>query len=102
MMNYTVVLSVDALEDLREIALYIQSYAPEKAAPFVHDIIDYFEDTLSQFPMSGVMYLKVIRKLTYKKHTAFYVVNEAESVVEILHIVDLAKPLAERGVEFGE
>jgi len=42
MKSYTITFSVDALEELREIALYIQSYNPEKAEPFVNDIIDHF------------------------------------------------------------
>lgn len=100
-MNYTVTLSEDALEDLREIAHYIESFAPEKSELFVSDIIDHFESVLGQFPHSGKLYLKQIRKLTHKKHTAFYLVDDRRRIVEILHVVDLAKPLEERGINLG-
>lgn len=97
-MNYTTKLSEDALKDLEDAAHYVQSYAPEKAEPFVHEMINHFEAVLSQFPRSGKVYLKHIRKLSYKKHTAFYIVDEEAKTVEILHIVDLSKPLEARGI----
>ncbi|WP_181389807.1 type II toxin-antitoxin system RelE/ParE family toxin [Leucothrix pacifica] len=100
-MSYTVTLSEDAFEDLREVAHYIESFAPEKAEMFVGDIIDHFENVLGQFPHSGKLYLKQIRKLTYKKHTAFYIVDDEYRSVEILHVIDLAKPLEERGIDLG-
>jgi len=96
--RFSVTFSSDAQEELREIALYIQSYDPEKAEPFVNDIIDHFVEVLGRFPESGKLYLKPIRKLSYKKYTAFYVVDEQRSEVEILHLVDLAKPLHARGI----
>jgi len=97
-MNYTTKLSEDALKDLEEVAHYVQSYAPEKAEPFVHEIVDHFEQVLSQYPRSGKVYLKHIRKLSYNKYTAFYIVDEETQTVEILHIVDLSKPLEARGI----
>lgn len=99
-MNYSINFSDEAQEELRDIALYIKSYNPEKAAPFVNDIIDHFEEVLGRFPKSGKIYLKQIRKLTYKKYTAFYVVDEEHIEIEIIHIVDLSKPLEARGINF--
>ena len=78
---------------MREIALYFQTYNPAKAEPFVNAIIDYFSETLGEFPNSGNVYLKDIRKLTYNKYTAFYRVNKSLEQVEVIHIVDLTKPL---------
>ena len=59
-MNYSINFSDEAQEELRDIALYIKSYNPEKAAPFVNDIIDHFEEVLGRFPKSGKIYLKQI------------------------------------------
>jgi len=98
-MAYNITFSPEAQEELREIALYIQEYDPDKAIPFVDDIIDHFENTLGQFPESGILYLRGIRKLPYKKYTAFYVVDEAHLEVEIIHLIDLAKPLEARDVQ---
>ena len=99
-MKYQIGFSEEAQDELREIALYIQSYNPEKAEPFVNEIIDHFEEVLGRFPKSGKVYLKHIRKLTYKKYTAFYVVDEERREIEIIHIVDLTKPLDARGIDF--
>lgn len=71
MKRYTITFSSDAQEELKEIAHYVQSYDPEKAEPLVNAIIDYFEEVLEAFPNAGNIYLKGIRKLTYKKYTAF-------------------------------
>ena len=99
MMNFSVCYTKDAQEELREIALYIQSYDPVKAEPFVNSIIDYFDEILTDHPKSGKAYIKNIRKLTYKKYTAFYRFNKHRKEVEIMHVVDLAKPLEIRRIE---
>lgn len=98
-MNYSVTFSKEAQEELRETALYIQKYNPAKADPFVNSIMDYFTDTLGEFPNVGVRYAPKVRKLTHKKHTAFYTVNEQQEEVFILHVVDLTKPLKARDIE---
>ena len=100
-MNYHIGFSEEAQDELREIALYIQSYNPDKAESFVNGIIDHFEEVLGRFPKSGNVYLKHIRKLTFKKYTAFYVVDEEHLEIEILHVVDLTKPLEARGIDLG-
>ena len=98
-MNYSVSFSKEAQEELRETALYIQQYNPAKADSFVNSIMDYFTDTLGEFPNVGVRYTPKIRKLTHKKHTAFHTVNEQQKEVFILHVVDLTKPLEAREIE---
>lgn len=100
-MSYRIVFSTEAEEELQEIALYMQGYDPKKAELLVNAIIDYFNEVLAVFPKSGKVYLKHIRKLTYKKYTAFYVVNEKLLEIEIIHLVDLAKPLEARGIDLG-
>ena len=99
-MDYSVQYITSAQEDLREIALYIQTYNPDKAEPFVNSIIDYFSETLGEFPNSGKVYIKDIRKLTYNKYTAFYRVNKSLKSVEMIHVVDLTKPLEAREIDF--
>ena len=98
-MNYSVTFSKEAQEELTETALYIQKYNPVKAVTFVNSIMDYFIDTLGEFPNVGVRYTPKIRKLTHKKHTAFYTLNEQQQEVFILHVVDLTKPLEARDIE---
>lgn len=97
--GFTVRYTKDAQDELRELVLYIQSYDPKKAEPFVNAIIDYFNEILTDHPNSGKLYIKGIRKLAYKKYTAFYRVNEQKREVEIIHLVDLGKPLEARRIE---
>ena len=98
-MGFSIRFTESAQEELREIALYIQTYNPDKAEPFVTSIIDYYSDTLAQFPKSGILYLKDIRKLNHNKLSAFYRINETIQIIEIIHIVDLTKPLEARNIE---
>lgn len=98
-MSYSIHFTGDAQEELREVVLHIQTYNPEKAEPFVDAIIDYFTDTLTEFPRSGRLYIRDIRKLTYKKHTAFYRVDEVNNHIVVIHVVDLTKPLEARSIE---
>lgn len=98
--SYRVVVTESASQDIEEIAEFIAQDKPQASKRFVKELVKAFINSLSNSPEIGGVYQGDIRKLTYKKYTAFYRVNALKKRVEILHIVNLTKPLSARNIEF--
>jgi plasmid stabilization system protein ParE len=97
---YEVEIMPQADEELAEIAYFIALNNPKNSQGFIVELVETLTSSLSSSPEIGTVYQGNIRKLTYKKYTAFYRVNELKKRVEILHIVNLTKPLSTRNIEF--
>ncbi len=100
METYNVEIMPQAENELFEIGYFITLNNPKNSQRFIAELVDVFTDSLSNLPEIGSVYQNDIRKLTYKKYTAFYRVNALKKRVEILHIVNLIKPLSVRNIEF--
>ena len=87
-----------AEQELEDIAYYIAQDNPDRAIKFVRSLIAFFRKILSVYPESGVLYKSDIRKITYKHYTAFYFVDKKQHCVNIIHIVNLGKPLSARDI----
>ena len=98
--SYKVVITQCANKELAEIAYFIALDKPQVIKRFIKELGENFINSLSTSPEIGVVHQGDIRKLTYKKYTAFYRVNALKKRVEILHIVNLTKPLSARNIEF--
>jgi plasmid stabilization system protein ParE len=98
--SYRVVVTASANQELEKIAEFIAQDKPQSSKRFVKELVKAFINSLSNSPEIGTVYQGDIRKLTYKKYTAFYRVNNFKKRVEILHIVNLIKPLSTRNIEF--
>lgn len=98
---YRVLYTENARQDLEDIFSYIAFDSLENALSFADELKTHFDDTLSVFPNGGTLHNKSkgVRKHSYKGYTAFYHVP-TEDTVEVLHVVNLSKPLAMRGIEF--
>jgi len=99
-MEYLVKIMPQAEQELEDIAYFIALDNPVRAETFVRELVKSFNSTLSVFPESGTVYRGNIRKLTHKGYTAFYRVKKITLLVEILHIVNLRKPLSARNINF--
>lgn len=97
---YQVRYTENARQDLEEIFSYIAMESLENALSFADELKTHLDDALSVFPNGGTLHNKAkgVRKHSYKGYTAFYHVP-TEAVVEILHVVNLGKPLSVRGVD---
>ena len=100
---YSVQYTQTAQQDLVEIAVFIASDNVERALSFVSELEQHFYALLSIFPNAGYLHntARGIRKKSYKGYTAFYHVID-ETVVEVLHVVNLEKPLHVRGITLDE
>ena len=98
--SYKVVITQCANKELAEIAYFIALDKPKISKRFIKELGATFINSLSSSPEIGEVYQGDIRKLTYKKYTAFYRINTLKKRVEILHIVNLTKPLSARNIEF--
>ena len=87
-----------AEQELEDITYYIAQDNPDKAIKFVQSLIDFFRKMLSIYPESGVLYKGNIRKIAYKHYTAFYFIDKKQQCVNIIHIVNLGKPLSVRDI----
>lgn len=97
---YDVEIMPQAEEELLEIGYFIALNNPKHSLRFMDELVAAFTGSLSTSPEIGEVHQGDIRKLTYKKYTAFYRVNRLKKRVEILHIVSLVKPLSVRNLEF--
>lgn len=97
---YEVKIMPQADEELEDIAYFIALDSPQASQRFVAELVAAFIKVLGYFPESGLVHKSDIRKFSYKGYTAFYRINVLEKQVEILHIVNLTKPLFARNVEF--
>ena len=100
-MTRTFILSPAAKQDLRDILHYKAEYDIDYAFDFVDKLVERFKETLSAFPESGSVYEGDVRKIAFEGYTAFYTIEAAPESIDILRIVDLGKPLKERGIEFN-
>lgn len=100
MKPYQVVISAQASNELEEIAYFIGLDKPQSSQRFVKEPVTTFITLLGGFPESGLVYKADIRQFSHKGYTAFYRVNAVPQHVEILHIVNLGKPLSVRNIEF--
>lgn len=101
-MGYCVKIMPSAQDNLEEIIYYIALDSPSRAASFAKDLVASISNTLSTFPEGGTKHKGNIRKISYKGYTAFYRVKANEKRVEILHFVNLGKPLSNRGINFDK
>ena len=97
----TFILSPAAKQDLRDILHYKAEYDIDYALAFVDKLVERFKGTLSAFPESGSVYDGDVRKIAFEGYTAFYTLKATSATIDILRIVDLGKPLKERGIEFN-
>jgi plasmid stabilization system protein ParE len=100
METYEVEIMPQAEDELLEIGYFIALNNPKNSQRFMDELVATFTASLSTSPEIGEVYQGDIRKLSYKKYTAFYRVNGLKKRVEILHIVSLVKPLSVRNIEF--
>ncbi len=98
-MTYKIIITTEAISEIAETVEYIEQFNPTKALEVAKELKDYFKKTLSIFPKSGIVCVDRIRKLTHKKHTAFYFIDENNQEIFILHILDLTKALEARDIE---
>ena len=101
-MNYQVEIMPQAQLELLEVAEFIALDNPYKANEFFEQIIKYISETLSLFPKSGMVYKNKVRKLAYKNLTVFYSINETKQLIEVLHIIDLSKPIHVRNIDLDD
>jgi plasmid stabilization system protein ParE len=97
---YQVKIMPQADEELEDIAYFIALDSPQNSRRFVAELVAVFKNLLSGFPESGLVYKGDIRQFTHKGYTAFYRINTLKKQVEILHIVNLTKPLSARNIQF--
>lgn len=98
---YEVRYTQTAMQDLNDIADYIALDNLERAILFITELENNVNDVLSVFPHGGYLHNKTkgIRMKSHKCYTAFYHVKN-DDVVEVLHVVNLEKPLSVRGIGF--
>ena len=88
-MDFQVVWTDPALENLREIVAYIAHHNPAAAERTGHDLIDHVE-TLQSFPFIGPTYPRGTqgnhREIVCGKYRIFYRVSESRKLVEILAV----------------
>ena len=100
MQTYEVKIMPQADEELEDIAYFIALDSPQTSQRFIADLIATFIKILGYFPETGLIYKADIRKFSYKGYTAFYRINELKKQIEILHIINLTKPLSARNIDF--
>lgn len=96
-MSYEIRFTEEAKDELIDITEYIARDSLPKAQSYVSSLVEKYTTVLSTFPESGREYKNGIRQISFKGYTAFYSFDENLATVFILHIIDLTKPLDERG-----
>jgi len=99
-MAYQVKIMPQADQELEGIAYFIALDNPQASKRFVAELVAAFNKMLVDFPESGLVYKGDIRQFSHKGYTAFYRVSTLKKQVEILHIVNLTKPLSARNIQF--
>jgi plasmid stabilization system protein ParE len=97
---YEVKIMLQADEELEDIAYFIALDSPKASQRFVTELVAVFRQMLGSFPESCLVYKGDIRQFSYKGYTVFYRVNTLKKQVEILHIINLTKPLSARNIKF--
>jgi plasmid stabilization system protein ParE len=99
-MEYLVKIMPSAQDNIEDIIYYIALDSPTRATSVTKELVTSISNTLSTLPEGGIKHKGNIRKISYKGYTAFYRVKKHEKLVEILHFVNLSKPLSNRGIDF--
>lgn len=86
-MDYRLIYTQRALNDLAEIVGYIAVDDPEAAARFGNSLLDYLE-LLRRYPKIGptIRERPQVRKLVHSPIAIYYTVNQQESAVEVVHM----------------
>jgi toxin ParE1/3/4 len=88
-MEFKIIWSDEAIEDLRVICTYIARDDPEAAERIGNGILDHVL-ILASFPFIGPPYPRgsegPLREIVFRSYRIFYDVAEAERRVEILHV----------------
>ena len=86
-MDYRLLFSQRALDDLAEIIGHIAEDDPEAASRFGNSLLDHV-DLLSRFPHMGDAIRKRsrVRKLLHSPILVYYIVRRDKRVVEVLHL----------------
>ena len=100
MQAYELKIMPQADEELEDIAYFIALDSPQASQRFVAELVATYTKILGSFPESGVVHNQDVRKFSYKGYTAFYRIDELKKQIEILHIINLTKPLSARNIKF--
>jgi plasmid stabilization system protein ParE len=100
MKAYEVKIMPQADEELEDIAYFIALDSPKASRRFVTELVAVFKQMLGSFPESDLVYKGAFRQFSHKGYTAFSRVNALKKQVEILHLVNLTKPLSARNIKF--
>ncbi len=88
-MDFKVIWSDQAIEDLRDLSAYIAGHDPEAALRVGNGILDYVQ-ILAQFPFIGPPYPRgtrgALRGIVFRSYRIFYDVSEESRRVDILHV----------------
>lgn len=88
-MDFEVIWSDSAIEELGEICSYIAQRDPEAALRIGRGILDHVR-TLGRFPFIGPHYPRgafgSLREIVYRSYRIFYDVSESSRSVEIVHV----------------
>jgi toxin ParE1/3/4 len=114
MLNYDVIITQDAENDLESVGDYIafELCAPETAVAFIKSIRKELKTSLSRTPKGYRLVTKEpwhsrgVRRMNFKNYAAYYVVVEDEAAVYVQNIIfqkrNLPKMLAEEYPHLGE
>ena len=84
---YKVVFSPHSRSNLKDISLFIAEDNVIRAVTFIDEMMVYFTQRLSNFPLSSPKVKGEIRMLPYKRYGILYIVDEVNAVVKVLHII---------------
>lgn len=90
-MNYKIINSPQADQELEEIAVFIAQDNPTRAISFVNEMLDSIENRLTDFPYIGQAYKLNQRMITFQGYVIFYGVDEKQKTINISHILNPAK-----------
>jgi addiction module RelE/StbE family toxin len=98
MANYKVIFQQSAKKDLDDVYLYIaeQALLPKTALKLTENIeneINYYLSYMPFYPLADDKRLarKGVRKMVVKKYLVFFVVDENENTVNVIHIIHGAR-----------
>lgn len=104
-MNYSVRISAEAENDIQDISAFISEYDLPYAIQFAADVPDFISEQLSYLPYKYSEYREKlpfrliqfegrVRKLVFNKKTViYYMIDEDEKSVTVLHVKPAKKPL---------
>ena len=90
-MDYKVIISPQADQELEEIAVFIAEDNPNRAISFISEILESIENRLASFPNIGKPYKNDHRMIVFKGYIIFYTVDEKNKQVNVSHILNPAK-----------